>query len=103
MLFCQGGWVPAGTNCDAALPASQRPATVEDEVLASVDKAARKGLSDRYPRKNQTFRHMPNSLPNPPSLAAKSAQKSSIVGSNALSRLSLRNKLCDIAGTERPI
>ena len=71
MLFCQGGWVPAGMNGDVALPASKRPTTRGDQVLASADKAARNGLSDRYERKNQTFRHMPNSLPNPPSFAAE--------------------------------
>ena len=39
--------------------------------LPYAEKVARKGLSDRYPRKNQTFRQMPNSFPRPPTLATR--------------------------------
>jgi hypothetical protein len=40
----------------------------EGGTVAAAGIVARKGLSDRYPRKNQIFRQMPNSFPRPPSL-----------------------------------
>jgi hypothetical protein len=80
MLFCQGGWAPAGMS-------RWRAGT---ESL-SADKAARKGLSDRYPRKNQTFRQMPNPLPNPPKFAVGIGVEEAEMSSKSHSQLNLRS------------
>ena len=66
----------------------------------TADKVARKGLSDRYPRKNQTFRQMPNSLPNPPTFSGGNVVRTaSILCRDSVCAVSTR----DIAGMQAAI
>jgi hypothetical protein len=58
----------------------------EGGTVAAVGIVARKGLSDRYPRKNQIFRQMPNSFPRPPSLVRITQGVCSGTGKSADSR-----------------
>ena len=54
-------------RCDCGV-AGHEPIAAEASWSPYAEKFARKGLSDRYPRKNQTFRQMPHSLPRIPTL-----------------------------------